>query len=143
MQSTGDDASMRGSAAFEEHPGSMVGKGTRQQKDVAPPPPTTPTGSLARRGKAEKGGFLKSGEAVEGNGDLLYEIPLLKKGGGTSVFGRQNWLQRTFRLHSNVLSYVVLLSRVPQSPLIELLIQSTPNAPLFIPCCAGGTMGIA
>ena len=113
MQGTGDDASMRGSAAFEEYPGSMVGEGTRlgtrQQQDAAPPPPTTPTtctptGSLARRGKAEKGGFLKSGEAVEGNGDLLYEIPLLKKGGGTSVFGRQNWLQRTFRLHSNVLS---------------------------------------
>ena len=107
MQGTGDDASMRGSAAFEEYPGSMVGEGTRQQQDAAPPPPTTPTtptGSLARRGKAEKGGFLKSGEAVEVNGDLLYEIPLLKKGGGTSVFGRQNWLQRTFRLHSNVLS---------------------------------------
>ena len=117
MQSTGDDASMRGSAAFEEYPGFMVGEGTRQQQDAAPPPPTTPTttptGSLARRGKAEKGGFLKSGEAVEVNGDLLYEIPLLKKGGGTSVFGRQNWLQRTFRLHSNVLSYVVLLSAVP------------------------------
>ena len=49
-------------------------------------------------------GFLKSGEAIEAKGDLIVLISLLKKGGGTGFFGRQNWLQRTFRLHSNALT---------------------------------------
>ena len=53
-------------------------------------------------------GFVKGGRVVQGIGNPIRTIKLLKKGGGTTpvvgkLFGR-NWLLREFELHSNVLT---------------------------------------
>ena len=50
-------------------------------------------------------GFVKGGGFVQGIGNLMCTIKLLKKGGGTTpVVGRRNWLSREFELHRNVLT---------------------------------------
>ena len=50
-------------------------------------------------------GFVKGGRVVQGIGNPIRTIKLLKKGGGTTpVVGRRNWLSREFELHSNVLT---------------------------------------
>ena len=50
-------------------------------------------------------GFLKGGRVVQGIGNPIRTIKLLKKGGGTTpMVCRRNWLSREFELHSNVLT---------------------------------------
>ena len=48
--------------------------------------------------------FVKGSSPVSREGSVKWKGKLLKRGGGTSPFGRKNWLLRYFQLHSNVLS---------------------------------------